>query len=90
MLEFALATLRKLSAPVNDRDNESTHQSLVEELHRLCQAKDESGGNLHAVAIVKGIRFILEQIQVCIHNLFSLFIIISFGKKNKICFALST
>ncbi|WZZ16862.1 uncharacterized protein LOC106347522 isoform X2 [Brassica napus] len=62
MLEFALATLRKLSAPVNDRENESTHQSLLEELHRLCQAKDESG-NLHAVAIVKGIRFILEQIQ---------------------------
>ncbi|RID46629.1 hypothetical protein BRARA_I03276 [Brassica rapa] len=62
MLEFALATLRKLSAPVNDRENESTHQSLLEELHRLCQAKDESG-NLHAVAIVKGIRFVLEQIQ---------------------------
>ncbi|XP_013585829.1 PREDICTED: uncharacterized protein LOC106294739 isoform X1 [Brassica oleracea var. oleracea] len=62
MLEFALATLRKLSAPVNDRENESTHQSLLEELHRLCQAKDESG-NLHAVAIVKGIRFILEQIE---------------------------
>lgn len=65
MLEFALATLRKLSAPVNDRENERTHQSLLEELHRLCQAKDESGSNLHAVAIVKGIRFILEQIQVC-------------------------
>ncbi|XP_018434330.2 uncharacterized protein LOC108806650 isoform X2 [Raphanus sativus] len=63
MLEFALATLRKLSAPVNDRENERTHQSLLEELHRLCQAKDESGSNLHAVAIVKGIRFILEQIQ---------------------------
>ncbi|KAJ0257652.1 T-complex protein 11 [Hirschfeldia incana] len=62
MLEFALSTLRKLSAPVNDRENESTHQSLLEELHRLCQAKDESG-KLHAVAIVKGIRFILEQIQ---------------------------
>ncbi|KAG2318754.1 hypothetical protein Bca4012_056215 [Brassica carinata] len=62
MLEFALATLRKLSAPANDRENESTHQSLLEELHRLCQAKDESG-SLHAVAIVKGIRFILEQIH---------------------------
>ncbi|KAG5398735.1 hypothetical protein IGI04_020549 [Brassica rapa subsp. trilocularis] len=63
MLEFALATLRKLSAPANDRENESTHQSLLEELHRLCQAKDESG-SLHAVAIVKGNRFILEQIHV--------------------------
>ncbi|KAH0897310.1 hypothetical protein HID58_046878, partial [Brassica napus] len=65
MLEFALATLRKLSAPATDRENESTHQSLLEELHRLCdlcQAKDESG-SLHAVAIVKGIRFILEQIH---------------------------
>ncbi|KAH0852632.1 hypothetical protein HID58_093797 [Brassica napus] len=67
MLEFALATLRKLSAPANDRENESTHQSLLEELHRLCQAKDESG-SLHAVAIVKGNRFILEQIHVCIRN----------------------
>lgn len=69
MLEFALATLRKLSAPANDRENEITHQNLLEELHRLCEAKDESG-NLLAVAIVKGIRFILEHIQVCIHKLF--------------------
>ncbi|CAA7059417.1 unnamed protein product [Microthlaspi erraticum] len=62
MLEFSLATLRKLSAPANDRENETKHQSLLEELHRLCQAEDESG-DLRAVAIVKGIRFILEQIQ---------------------------
>lgn len=88
MLEFALATLRKLSAPANDRENESTHQNLLKELHRLCEAKDESG-NLHAVAIVKGIRFILEQIQVCIQKLiFSLFISSdSFGKKKiSFCF----
>ena len=85
MLEFALATLRKLSAPANDRENESTHQSLLEELHRLCQAKDESG-SLHAVAIVKGIRFILEQIHVVstIALFLSLFINISFGKKNNL------
>ncbi|EOA40615.1 hypothetical protein CARUB_v100082240mg, partial [Capsella rubella] len=62
MLEFALATMRKLSAPANDRENEITHRDLLKELHRLCQAKDESG-NLRAVAIVKGIRFTLEQIQ---------------------------
>ncbi|VYS46942.1 unnamed protein product [Arabidopsis thaliana] len=62
MLEFALATLRKLSAPANDRENESTHRDLLKELHRLCEAEDESG-NFRAVAIVKGIRFILEQIQ---------------------------
>ncbi|CAH2033666.1 unnamed protein product [Thlaspi arvense] len=62
MLEFALAILRKLSAPANDRENEITHQNLLEELHRLCEVKDESG-NLRAVAIVKGIRFIFEQIQ---------------------------
>lgn len=67
MLEFALATLRKLSAPANDRENETTHQNLLEELHSLCQAKDESG-DLRSVAIVKGIRFILEQIQVCISS----------------------
>ncbi|CAN7078421.1 unnamed protein product [Brassica oleracea var. botrytis] len=85
MLEFALATLRKLSAPANDRENESTHQSLLEEFHRLCQAKDESG-SLHAVAIVKGIRFILEQIHVVstIALFLSLFINISFGKKNNL------
>lgn len=83
MLEFALATLRKLSAPANDRENESTHWNLLKELHRLCEAKDESG-NSRAVAIVKGIRFILEQIQVCIHKLsFSSFIITdSIGKKK--------
>ncbi|CAN8304377.1 unnamed protein product [Cochlearia groenlandica] len=62
MLKYALASLRKLSAPANDRENESTHGSLLEELHMLCQANDESG-NLRAVAIVKGIRFVLEKIQ---------------------------
>ncbi|WZZ72826.1 hypothetical protein YC2023_084196 [Brassica napus] len=80
MLEFALATLRKLSAPANDRENESTHQSLLEEFHRLCQAKDESG-SLHAVAIVKGIRFILEQIHVDL-NVFNLNILLEGLWKN--------
>jgi len=91
MLEFALATLRKLSAPANDRENESTHRDLLKELHRLCEAEDESG-NFRAVAIVKGIRFILEQIQVCMYKLFFLHSssssAIALDRKKKYTFAL--
>jgi len=91
MLEFALATLRNLSAPANDRENESTHRDLLKELHRLCEAEDESG-NFRAVAIVKGIRFILEQIQVCMYKLFFLHSssssAIALDRKKKYTFAL--
>lgn len=71
ILEFSLVTLRRLSAPANDDEMMAIHQSLRKELDEICQTRDES--NFSSVtAMIKGLRFILEQIQVCFHA-FSLF-----------------
>ncbi|KAL6297528.1 hypothetical protein ACE6H2_005670 [Prunus campanulata] len=63
ILEFSLVTLRRLSAPANDDEMMAIHQSLRKELDEICQTRDES--NFSSVtAMIKGLRFILEQIQV--------------------------
>ncbi|GAV61186.1 Tcp11 domain-containing protein [Cephalotus follicularis] len=62
ILEFALVTLQKLSAPANDDELETTHQRLLKELAEICQTGDDSNLS-HVFAMVKGLRFVLEQIQ---------------------------
>ncbi|XP_026388394.1 uncharacterized protein LOC113283376 [Papaver somniferum] len=62
ILEFALVTLQKLSAPANEDDMMVTHKKLMNELGEIFQAGDNS--NVSFVnATVKGLRFVLEQIQ---------------------------
>jgi hypothetical protein len=41
------------------------HQKLLKELTETCQTQDESK-HPHIAAMIKGLRFVLEQIQVCI------------------------
>lgn len=41
------------------------HQKLLKELTETCQTQDESK-RPHIAAMIKGLRFVLEQIQVCI------------------------
>ncbi|KAJ9552328.1 hypothetical protein OSB04_016373 [Centaurea solstitialis] len=63
VMEFALVSLQKLSAVAHENRLKESHKKVVLELAELCQAGD--GSNLsHAVALVKGLRFVLEQIQV--------------------------
>lgn len=66
ILEFALVTLQKLSAPANDDDMKANHQKLLNELSEICQASDESKYSC-VIAMIKGLRFVLGQIQVCFH-----------------------
>lgn len=63
ILDFALVTLQKLSSPVTDDEMRTTHQRLMKELADICQAGDESD-HASVIAMVKGLRFVLEQIQV--------------------------
>ncbi|KAF3444466.1 hypothetical protein FNV43_RR14158 [Rhamnella rubrinervis] len=63
ILDFALITLQKLSSPVNDDEMKTTHQRLMKELADICQVRDESDHS-SVIAMVKGLRFVLEQIQV--------------------------
>ncbi|KAI3788928.1 hypothetical protein L2E82_01710 [Cichorium intybus] len=62
IMEFALISLQKLSAPANENNLKEAHQKVLQELADICQ-KDDSNHS-HAIALVKGLRFVLEQIQV--------------------------
>ncbi|KAK1414663.1 hypothetical protein QVD17_30412 [Tagetes erecta] len=62
IMEFALVSLQKLSAPANEINLKDAHQKVLRELADICHADDSNRS--HAIALVKGLRFVLEQIQV--------------------------
>ncbi|XP_024020442.1 uncharacterized protein LOC21390260 isoform X2 [Morus notabilis] len=61
ILEFALATLRKLAAPANEDDLKTTHYKFLKELGEILQAEESKTSR--ALAITKGLHFVLQQIQ---------------------------
>ena len=67
ILEFALVTLQKLSTPANDDKMKATHCKLLERLRDASQAGDKSNASF-ALLMVEGLRFVLEQIQVCFQH----------------------
>ncbi|CAK9151134.1 unnamed protein product [Ilex paraguariensis] len=62
ILEFSLVTLQKLSAPANEDALKADYQKLLKELTEICQARD-SLDKTNVIALIKGLRFVLEQIQ---------------------------
>lgn len=64
ILEFSLGILLKLSAPANEEEIRSTHHKLMTELGEIVPTEDQSNSS-YAVLMVKGLRFVLQQIQVC-------------------------
>lgn len=78
ILEFSLVSLQKLSAPANEEILKAKHKELLCELSEMCQSRDESN-NPCVVALVKGLQFVLEQIQVCLLTIsFNSFSLIDF------------
>ena len=63
ILEFALVTLQKLSSLAHEDEMKALHQKMLKELAETCQ--DESKYSCIAT-LIKGLRFVLQQIQVCI------------------------
>ncbi|KAL8242403.1 hypothetical protein R6Q59_012705 [Mikania micrantha] len=61
ILEFALLSLQKLSAPANEFSLKDVHHKVLRELSDICQADDSNRSN--AIALVKGLRFVLKEIQ---------------------------
>ncbi|XP_051144598.1 uncharacterized protein LOC127260738 [Andrographis paniculata] len=59
ILEYALITLRKLSAPAYEDELKKKHQEFMKDLGQMC----DSSENSQVVALTKGIRYVLEQIQ---------------------------
>ncbi|CAL1385557.1 unnamed protein product [Linum trigynum] len=63
ILEFALATLLKLSSPAHEDEMKVKYQNLLQELTVACQNRDDNAKSSPAVAMIRGLRFVLEQIQ---------------------------
>nr|KYP63183.1 T-complex protein 11-like protein 1 [Cajanus cajan] len=63
ILEFSLVSLQKLSAPANEEMMKATHEKLFHELSEMCRPK-EASNNSSVVALVKGLQFVFEQIQI--------------------------
>lgn len=61
LLEYALVTLQKLSAPANDVEMKASHLNLLKEVSQFGDNTNSS----FATAVIKGLRFVLNEIQVC-------------------------
>ncbi|KAL6501274.1 hypothetical protein OROHE_024921 [Orobanche hederae] len=62
ILEYALITLRRLSAPAYEDELKEKHQQFMRDLAETCPVSIGSQ-KLQVAALVKGLRFVLEQIQ---------------------------
>eukprot|EP01018_Ginkgo_biloba_P001447 Gb_12075 [translate_table: standard] len=64
LLDYALGVVLKLGAPARDNDTKAAHEKLVQELSEIVAGMGGKSNLSFACALVKGLRFILEQIQV--------------------------
>ncbi|KAM0940788.1 putative T-complex 11 protein [Dioscorea sansibarensis] len=63
ILEYALRMLQKLSAPAAEDEMKKTHKELLSELAAIPRSGGESNSSF-IIATVKGLRFVLDEIQV--------------------------
>ncbi|XP_010538930.1 PREDICTED: uncharacterized protein LOC104813107 isoform X2 [Tarenaya hassleriana] len=63
ILEFALGTLLKLSAPANEEEIRSTYHNLMNELREIAQSEGQTNSS-YGILVVKGLRFVLQQLQI--------------------------
>ncbi|KAG9447921.1 hypothetical protein H6P81_014049 [Aristolochia fimbriata] len=63
ILEYALITLQKLSAPAKTSEMEKVHKNFLNELSELVISDDKTN-NSFIIAAIKAVRFVLEQTQV--------------------------
>jgi hypothetical protein len=62
ILEFALAILQKLSAPAQEDELKLARNELLKELAQICESGGRSNSS-HVIALIKGLRYVLEKIQ---------------------------
>ncbi|KAJ0972842.1 hypothetical protein J5N97_020801 [Dioscorea zingiberensis] len=63
ILEYSLRMLQKLSAPATEDEMKKTHQDLLSELAVIPHSGGKSNSSF-IIATVKGLRFVLDEIQV--------------------------
>lgn len=64
LLDYSLGVVLKLAIPANDKESKAAHEKLFHELSEIVAGMDKNSNRSFAHALVKGLRFILEQIQV--------------------------
>lgn len=64
LLDYAINIVIKLGAPARDDITKAAHEKLVEELSDILASTDCKSRFYFANTLVKGLRFVLEQIQV--------------------------
>lgn len=64
LLDYSLGVVLKLALPANDNESKAAHEKLFHELSEIVAGMDKNSNRSFARALVKGLRFILEQIQV--------------------------
>ncbi|GER56991.1 T-complex protein 11 [Striga asiatica] len=64
ILEYVLVTLRKLSTPAYEDELKKKHQQFIKDLAETCQVSTgQHSQNSQVIALIEGLRFVLEQIQ---------------------------
>jgi len=56
ILEYALLTLQKLSAPANDDEMKTSHHELLKELEEISQIGEKSTASF-ALLMIRGLRY---------------------------------
>ena len=74
ILEFSFVTLQKLSSPSKESQLKASYESLFRELTEICRHTEDKSKNPSEIALIRGLQFVLEQIQVrsVLFNFFSL------------------
>lgn len=65
ILEFTLVTLQKLSSPSKEGQLKASYECLFEELTEICRPTKDKSNNPCEIALIRGLQFVMEQIQVC-------------------------
>jgi hypothetical protein len=63
ILEYSLDMVRKLSAAAKEDEMKKNHDKLLSELSTNSEVNGD-GINSFVIAVIKGLRFILEEIKV--------------------------
>jgi hypothetical protein len=64
ILQYSLDMVRKLSAPAKEGEMKKNHDKLLSEL-AASSVVDGNGISSFVIVVIKGLRFILEEIKVC-------------------------
>lgn len=64
LLDYAMSIVLKLGAPARDNDLRTSHQLLVTDLSQIASDEGEKRQSSFGLALVKGLRFVLQQIQI--------------------------